>query len=107
MAVSPFAACQVPGEAERQSVKQGYAVAQQRCSGCHQISRNVPPEPAQSRPSWARGPSFIQIAQNPDVDREYLHGLASEFYFPMPAFHLNEKDQEDVISYILSIKSSP
>jgi len=46
----------------------------------------------------------MEIAEYPNVDRAYLRGLASEFYFPMPAFHLKETDQEDVISYILSLR---
>lgn len=46
----------------------------------------------------------MEVAENPHADRAYLRGLASEFYFPMPAFHLKDADQEDVISYILSLK---
>lgn len=99
----PLAACQMPEEAERESITRGHAVAQQWCSSCHQISKD---QPAQAgKPSWARGPSFIEIARNPNVDRQYLRGLANEFYFPMPAFHLRQQDQEDVISYILALRS--
>jgi mono/diheme cytochrome c family protein len=101
----PLFACQMPGETEHNSIIRGQAVAQQCCSGCHQISRDQTLEPALGRPSWAQGPSFTEIAQNPSVDRDYLRGLASEFYFPMPAFHLQRKDQDDVISYILSQKN--
>jgi len=46
----------------------------------------------------------VEIAQYPNLDRDYLRGLASEFYYPMPAFHLKTRDQEDVISHILSLK---
>jgi mono/diheme cytochrome c family protein len=100
----PLAACMVSGRAD-DSVRRGHAVAQQWCSGCHQVSRDQkPPVLAEGRPAWARAPSFMEIAEDTKVDRSYLHGLASEFYFPMPAFHLKEADQEDVISYILSLK---
>src|ERR1700739_624934 len=101
----PLVACQMPNEAERQSVKRGHAVAQQWCSGCHQISRDQPVQPALGKPAWAQGPSFMEVAQNPNVDPDFLRGLASEFYFPMPAFHLQRKDQEDVMNYILSLKN--
>ena len=98
----PLVACRMPADAERESIKRGHAVAQKWCSGCHQISRDqaLPPD----RPAWAQGPSFVEIVRSPNVDRAYLRGLASEFYFPMPAFHLQEKDQEDVISYMLALR---
>jgi len=101
----PLAACMVSGRTDNDSVRRGHAVAQQWCSGCHQVSRaQQPPALAAGRPAWSRAPSFMEIAEYPNVDRAYLHGLASEFYFPMPAFHLKDADQEDVISYILSLK---
>ena len=99
----PLGACMTFDRADNDSVGRGQAVAQQRCSGCHQIARGQPPA-TEERPSWAHGPSFMVIAQYPNLDRDYLRGLASEFYFPMPAFHLEKRDQEDVISYILSLK---
>jgi mono/diheme cytochrome c family protein len=101
----PLVACQMPDEARHESVTRGNAIAQQWCSGCHQISRDQRPlAQAAGRPSWASAPSFMEIAEYPNVDRAYLRSLASEFYFPMPTFHLKTGDQEDVISYILSLK---
>ena len=104
-----FSACISSNAPQLQAVQRGHAVAAQWCSGCHRISRDrlLAAQPEQSRPQWANAPSFMEIADNPRVDRTYLHGLASEFFFPMPAFHLDEKDQEDVISYILSLKGQP
>jgi len=102
----PLAACMAPDRTDSDSIRRGHAVAQQWCSGCHQVARDQPlPALAPGRPAWSRAPSFMEIAANPKVDREYLRGLATEFYFPMPAFHLREQDQEDVISYILALKS--
>ena len=101
----PFAACVTPGQAGNDSVHRGRIVAQQWCSGCHQVSRDQqPPALAMGRPAWSRAPSFMEIAEYPNIDRSYLRGLASEFYFPMPTFRLKDADQEDVISYILSLK---
>jgi len=101
----PLAACMMPDRAGSDSVRRGHAVARQSCSGCHQVARDQsPPALAPGRPAWSRAPSFMEIAEYPNVDRAYLRGLASEFYFPMPAFHLKETDQEDVISYILSLR---
>jgi mono/diheme cytochrome c family protein len=101
----PLAACINPGWTDSDSVRRGHAVAQQWCSGCHQVAREQqPPALAAGRPAWSRAPSFMEIAEYPNVDHSYLRGLASEFYFPMPEFHLKEADQEDVIMYILSLK---
>ena len=98
----PVAACQMPGDAARDSIARGHAVAQQWCSGCHRISRDQPG--LAGKPAWTQGPSFLEIASNPNIDREYLRTLATEFYLPMPAFHLRRQDQEDVIFYILALK---
>jgi mono/diheme cytochrome c family protein len=96
----------MPKELDRDSIQQGRVLAQRWCSGCHQVSHDqqATAQAGQTKPSWANGPSFMEIAEYPNVDREYLRRLASEFYFPMPAFHLTKDDQEDVISYILSLK---
>ena len=102
-AALPLSACWMPEAPERASIARGHAIAQQWCSGCHQVSRDQPLQPG--TPSWAQGPSFREIAANPNVDRDYLRALANEFYFPMPAFHLREQDQEDVISYILALRN--
>ena len=101
----PLAACMATDRADSDSIRRGRAVAQQWCSGCHQVARDQqPPALAAGRPAWTRAPSFMEIAEYPNLDRTYLRGLASEFYFPMPAFHLKVADQEDVISYILSLQ---
>jgi len=100
----PLFACMTPDRADSNSVVRGRAVAQQWCSGCHRVSRDQLDQATQGKPSWAHGPSFVEIAQYPNLDRDYLRGLASEFYYPMPAFHLKTRDQEDVINYILSLK---
>lgn len=99
----PLAACQMPEDPARASIARGHAVAQKWCSGCHQISRDQPVQAG--KPLWAQGPSFSEVAANPNADREYLRGLANEFYFPMPAFHVRKQDQEDVISYILALRN--
>jgi len=46
----------------------------------------------------------MEIAERPNLDREYLTGLAHEFYTPMPTFRLPKNEQEDVMTYILSLK---
>jgi hypothetical protein len=55
-------------------------------------------------PQSVGAPSFMAIADMPNVDRTYLNGLSSEFFNPMPAFRLAPQDHEDVITYILSLK---
>jgi mono/diheme cytochrome c family protein len=99
----PLFACMMPHRSDTDSIERGRAVAQRWCAGCHLVSHDQPPS-TRPGPRWASAPSFMAVAADPRVDRAYLRGLATEFYFPMPAFHLQGQDQEDVISYILSLK---
>jgi mono/diheme cytochrome c family protein len=98
----PLFACTAPEGSDSNAVQRGRAVAEQWCSSCHRISPDQQARAA--RPSWASAPSFMAIAQYPNVDRDYLRGLASKFYCPMTTFRLRKDDQEDVVSYILSLR---
>ncbi|EGY01152.1 hypothetical protein AZA_88926 [Nitrospirillum viridazoti Y2] len=49
-------------------------------------------------------PSFMSVAARPDVDRRHLKGFASDLHLPMPIYHLTSEQQDDLITYILSLK---
>jgi mono/diheme cytochrome c family protein len=99
----PLFACTAPEvPPDRNAVERGRAVAQQWCSDCHRISREQ--QTGVDNPSWASAPSFMAIAQNPNVDPDYLRDLASKFYCPKTVCRLRKDDQEDVVSYILSLR---
>jgi mono/diheme cytochrome c family protein len=99
-------ACSSVEDQHRQAVVRGQAIAEKWCSECHRISTD---QPSGSRaghilPPPVNAPSFMEIADRPNIDREYLSDLAHEFYTPMPTFRLPKNEQEDVMTYILSLK---
>jgi mono/diheme cytochrome c family protein len=99
----PLVACRAPEvPPDSNAVERGRAVAQQWCSDCHRISRDQ--QAGVTEPFWASAPSFMAIAQDPNVDRDYLRGLASKFYCPKTTCRLRKDDREDVVSYILSLR---
>jgi hypothetical protein len=51
--------------------------------------------------------SFIQIAAKPYIDQAFLQGFVTELHLPMPTFRLSAEEQQDVIAYILSLRSGP
>ena len=102
-------ACSSPEEQHREAVVRGHAIAEKWCSECHRISTD---QPSGSRaghilPPPVNAPSFMEVAERPNIDRDYLNGLAHEFYTPMPTFRLPKNEQEDVMTYILSLKGQP
>jgi hypothetical protein len=51
--------------------------------------------------------SFIQIAAKPYIDQAFLQGFVTELHLLMPTFRLSAEEQQDVIAYILSLRSGP
>jgi hypothetical protein len=49
----------------------------------------------------------MQIAAKPYVDQAYPPGFVTELHLPMPTFHFSPEEQQDVIAYILSLRSGP
>jgi hypothetical protein len=49
----------------------------------------------------------MQIAAKPYVDQAYPLGFVTELHLPMPTFHFSAKRHQDVIAYILSLRSGP
>jgi hypothetical protein len=49
----------------------------------------------------------MQIAPRPYVDEAYLKGFVSELHLPMRTFRLSEEERQDVIAYIVLLKTSP
>lgn len=96
---SCLSACLSAEDRHQQAVDRGHVVAERWCSDCHRISRD-----RHGLQSPVSAPSFMEVADRPNLDRAYLTSLAHEFYFPMPAFRLPQHEQDDVTTYILSLK---
>jgi mono/diheme cytochrome c family protein len=99
-----LAACGVfDSDAER-----GHAVADRWCAECHRIAAD---QPSGSRaghilPPPVEAPSFMAIAARPGVDAAYLRHFMMDLHLPMPTYRLSAAEQDSVIRYILSLKTS-
>ena len=99
-------ACTTDADRTKQAELRGKVVAEKWCSECHRVSVDQPSgaRAGHMLPQSVGAPSFMAVADMPNVDHAYLEGLSSEFFNPMPAFRLAPQDHEDVIAYILSLK---
>jgi len=85
---------------EDAGVARGEAVVAQWCAECHAI-----PGVRAPRETPGEGPSFREIAQRPDRDARYFTAFLREDHFPMTTYRLFEQEREDVVAYLLSLRS--
>lgn len=89
------------------AAERGAGVAERTCSLCHQVTA--------ARPSRqeAAAPSFMEIANLPGRNRDYLRRFATQRHVVetvgeprpvMPTVTLSPEDREDVIAYILAFQ---
>ena len=86
-------------------VERGEMVADRMCAFCHQVNPEKPPAVE------AAAPSFMEIANAPGRNREYLRQFATEEHLvetlgpqrmTMPTTLLSPEEREEVIAYLLS-----
>jgi hypothetical protein len=79
------------------------------CSECHRIApdRRTGLRRRHALPPPVEAPSFMQIAGKPYIDQAYLHEFVAELHLRLPTFRLSAEEQQDVIAYILSLRSGP
>ncbi|TWB47660.1 c-type cytochrome [Nitrospirillum viridazoti] len=89
-----------------EAVRRGKELAITWCSECHRVGPDQPTgaRPGHIMPPPMNAPSFMSVAARPDVDRRHLKGFASDLHLPMPIYHLTSEQQDDLITYILSLK---
>ncbi len=102
-----LAACQSQRPDSREAAQRGKAIADLWCSECHRVS---PDQPSGARAGHLLAPpmvapSFMTLAAAPHADRESLRRFVAELHLPMPTFRLSAQEQDEVITYILSLKS--
>jgi cytochrome c2 len=106
-AEEPVRPADIPGlsVAER-----GEMVADRMCAFCHQVNPEKPPAVE------AAAPSFMEIANAPGRNREYLRQFATEEHLvetlgpqriTMPTTLLSPEEREEVIAYLLSYQKDP
>jgi len=97
------AACQtIERPAER-----GHRIAEQWCAECHRVS---PDDPSGARaghilPPSMPGPAFMAIADRPGTDAASLRHFMGELHLPMPTYRFPPAEQDDIIAYILTLKT--
>jgi cytochrome c1 len=92
-----------------QRVGAGRTLAIKICSACHLVSADQPFAPILRRP----GPEFRTIANRPNTTAQSLHAFISTTHttvtapFNVPSPELTDEMTENVVSYILSLRSRP
>ena len=77
-------------------------IISERCIGCHQ----VPGFPQDRHSRSLTAPGFVEIANNPDVySHERLQKFLARPHFPMRQFTLSQRNIQDLIAFIKSLKS--
>jgi mono/diheme cytochrome c family protein len=96
-----------PGVEPRGAAERGALVADRSCSLCHQVSVALPSQ------QEAAAPSFMEIANLPGRNRDYLRRFATQRHVVetvgepkpvMPTVYLSPEDREDVVAYILAFQ---
>ena len=80
--------------------KRGLRLAQTLCVNCHDVSRN------ERNTRTERVPSFRSLANAPEQSRERLAGRIVIPHPEMPTIPLTRTEIRDIVSYIMSLKSS-
>jgi hypothetical protein len=91
-------------------VERGQIAAERMCAFCHQVTPNRPAAVE------AAAPSFMEIANAPGRNREYLRQFTGEEHLvetlgpqrmTMPTTLLTPEEREEVIAYLLSFQTDP
>ena len=89
----------VPGLAQAQDVLRGQALAERWCANCHVVSRTADTGRANGLPT------FPALADSKDVTAATLKGAMTAKHSRMPDFQLGARDQDDLVAYILSLRT--
>lgn len=90
------AKAQEPGDPQA-----GLRYAQANCATCHEVERH-----GQVLPQLV-APPFYEIADTPGITGRALAAALDSSHKDMPNFVLRAEDRNDVIAYILSLRSGP
>jgi len=95
---------------ESQAVSNGRDLAFEVCAICHVVAPNQRDAPLIQQPT----PSFEDIANDPKATAKFLrrfmattHGEENTTPITMPHFDLSNRQWDDVIDYILSLRKQP
>ena len=77
----------------------GLGLAQQVCSECHAIRLG------QARSPNSRSPTFVELATTPGMTGTALFVALTTPHAGMPMFKFSTEQRENIIAYILSLKT--
>lgn len=80
----------------------GERVALEWCADCHQVAPRLPVPQVDGPPP----PTFSRIANDASKDDAYLRRFMGEQHLPMPTFRLTEKEKQDLLAYIRSLRGN-
>ena len=82
-----------------QSPERGAELAKRWCSSCHVVERAPAAAPANGLPT------FVALANAPDQTADHLRAAMNPQHSRMPDFSLGKQQQDDLIAYILSLRT--
>jgi mono/diheme cytochrome c family protein len=91
---APASGQSYPGDPEA-----GRIIALKTCSSCHVVAAR------QAQPATDAVPTFAAIAHDPAITETSLRVFLQTPHARMPDFILSRTETDDVISYILSLRS--
>lgn len=85
------------GKGMAQEPVRGLWLARYWCASCHRVeARGAASDPA---------PAFAMIGRDPTTTLEKLHGWLAKPHPPMPDLKLTRVEEDDILAYVLSLKS--
>jgi mono/diheme cytochrome c family protein len=98
--LATFLVLMLPGIAAGQDLDRGRQLAQRWCAGCHTVERS----PVEARADGV--PTFPAIAAVPGMSPDRLRASMNPMHGRMPDLSLAKRDQDDLATYILSLRSN-
>jgi mono/diheme cytochrome c family protein len=86
--------------AQAQDPQEGAKWATNVCGECHAIARGQPRSPN------GRAPTFVELASTPGMTTAALTVALTTPHAGMPMFVLTSEQRQDIIAYILSLKTN-
>jgi len=81
-------------------IERGQMLADRWCSTCHVVGRSTTTGSADGLPT------FPAIAAKPTTTADFLVGIMTNPHDRMPPLSLSKRDQDDLIAYILGLKTN-
>jgi cytochrome c len=90
----------LPGLVQAQDIDRGREMAERWCASCHVVARSAQTGRADGLPT------FPAIAAKQETTAASLRGVMTAAHGRMPDFSLAPRDQEDLITYIFSLRQN-